>query len=738
MSFDAVNRRLYLAGTVVKREQAFNPFRALDAKNGAIISSFAPKIPGTIYDIADDGNGGNYIAGSFSLVNGQALNALVHCNADGSVDSTFAPVIEGLINAIKLSPDKGTLYLGGTFTKVGGVTYNNIAAVDARTGAAITTFNPNANGRVRTMALSASGGILYFGGTFTKVDGVTYNRIAAVATSTGAALSTFNPNADGEVHALVLTSDESTLYMGGTFGRAGGLSRYGVAKIATSNGNVNSSFIPNFTVLSGIVSSHGVFSLALSANEGTLYLGGSFHLEGASNDSLSAVSTSNGARIATFSPKISGTNGVSEVWGMALAPTGGTLYISGWFSFVGDSATRVAAVSSSTGAILTTYKWPDKLITYNNSVVASYPLLFETEIKLAISPNGAALYLLGAYAKSTGVANFITKSLNPTTGTLASPFITTNGPVSAIAGSADGATLYVGGNFLNIGTEVYNTLAAVTTASATLVRSFKPNPNYPSEVKALALSADGGTLYLGGSFTSLGGVTTNIPSAPNNFYTNGGVTYNKLGAVSTSTAAAVSTFNPNLGTGMVYAMALSPDGGTLYIGGSFVTVGGATYNRVAAVNTANGAVITSFNPNVDNTVNALALSTDGTILYMGGSFTTIAGASYKRVAAVSTANGAAISSFNPNVDNTVNALALSADGGTLYLGGAFTTVGGAAASMLAGVATANGTVISGITPAVVGTVNVLLRSGSTLFVGGTFGAIYGDVAYPGSFISSGF
>jgi len=76
--------------------------------------------------------------------------------------------------------------------------------------------------------------------------------------------------------------------------------------------------------------------------------------------------------------------------------------------------------------------------------------------------------------------------------------------------------------------------------------------------------------------------------------------------------------------------------GTLYAGGSFVTIGGLARNRIAALNTA----VSTFNPNASSTVNVLALA--GSTLYAGGFFSTIGGQTLNSLAALSTADGTAL------------------------------------------------------------------------------------------------
>ena len=87
-----------------------------------------------------------------------------------------------------------TAYMGGQFTGMipngGGatVTRNHVAAVDMTTGALL-PWNPNVNGNV--YALVASGGNIYIGGTFTTVGGATHKNLAEVNGTSGAPITGF-------------------------------------------------------------------------------------------------------------------------------------------------------------------------------------------------------------------------------------------------------------------------------------------------------------------------------------------------------------------------------------------------------------------------------------------------------------------------------------------------------------------------------------------------------------------
>src|SRR5690606_10670099 len=95
---------------------------------------------------------------------------------------------------------------------------------------------------------------------------------------------------------------------------------------------------------------------------------------------------------------------------------------------------------------------------------------------------------------------------------------------------------------------------------------------------------------------------------------------------------------------------------TLYAGGYFSNIGGATRNYLAALDPATGAIINGFTANTNNSVHSLALS--GNTLYVGGSFTAVNGTTRSRIASVDATTGA-VRSFDPNANTFVFQLLLS-------------------------------------------------------------------------------
>ena len=151
---------------------------------------------------------------------------------------------------------------------------------------------------------------------------------------------------------------------------------------------------------------------------------------------------------------------------------------------------------------------------------------------------------------------------------------------------------------------------------------------------------------------------------------------NNLLAYDITTGNLITTFAHGLNApGMVAAA--SPDGTRLYVGGDFTTVDGASHVRIAAFNTATGALVTTFAPSVNARVKAIAAT--NTTVYFGGSFTTVNGVARTRLAAVSATNGALLSWAPTADDNSVAAMVLTPSGKEVIVGGQFTTLNGIAA-----------------------------------------------------------
>ena len=154
-------------------------------------------------------------------------------------------------------------------------------------------------------------------------------------------------------------------------------------------------------------------------------------------------------------------------------------------------------------------------------------------------------------------------------------------------------------------------------------------------------------------------------------------------------------FTPNVLDGTVWSMTVVGD--TVVVGGAFSKVSDSsrkqTYARknIFAFNLNTGAV-SSFAPDVDGAVYALTAGADDTV-YLGGAFKTVNGASSRGLARVGL-NGQRVGSFSAKI-NWGDVRALAVRGSQLYAGGTFSAINGVNRVALARLSATSGAVDSG-------------------------------------------
>ncbi len=212
-------------------------------------------------------------------------------------------------------------------------------------------------------------------------------------------------------------------------------------------------------------------------------------------------------------------------------------------------------------------------------------------------------------------------------------------------------------------------VGSAAVADAALVGT-KPvsSPQTNGRVDAIAIS--GSTAYIAGEFTTV------TPTG------GGAVTRDRATAVNLATGA-VTAFNPNV-SGTVEAIAVS--GNIVFLGGSFTKVGSTAVDRLVAVDATTGAIVWKATMNKQVT----ALAVNGSTLYAGGYFTTANGANRSYLAAFNTSTGALSTTWQPQTNLEVKALAVTASGSTVVIGGDFSTLNGSSANHLGAVSATTG------------------------------------------------
>lgn len=126
--------------------------------------------------------------------------------------------------------------------------------------------------------------------------------------------------------------------------------------------------------------------------------------------------------------------------------------------------------------------------------------------------------------------------------------------------------------------------------------------------------------------------------------------------------------------GVVKAVAASPDGSRIYIGGSFTSVNGQARWNIAALDAATGQLVPGFSPAIGGT-GVYALVAEGSMVYAGGLFTQANGTARKNLAAFSVSNGA-VMPWAPLTNLQVDAMVADPGGGKVVAGGRFSEVNG--------------------------------------------------------------
>lgn len=570
----------------------------------------------------------------------------------------------------------------------------------------------DANGRV--LAIARSGNTIYCGGFFDTICQVTGGG-AITPLDTGVPIASSPPVA-GSVFA-VLTDGAGGWFIGGSFTGVGGEARSNLAHILAS-GEV-AEWFPN----------PDGYVLALARNGRTLYVGGAFtRVGGRARDNLAAVDCITG-RASDWNPRTD--QGVA-----AIVDQGALIYIGGYFTRVGARARAgLAAVRATDGSVsdwnpgaggsvlcMCAYKdtiyaggrfdlvggvargnlaaidASGSVTSWNTSVFQVPPFRYLVNQVNALALQGSTLYVGGVFNQVAGVARSSIAALDLSSRSVSAwdphgvqDFV----PPSVSALGVQGTSLWVGGSFDSLGgVPLVDPTAMLDTRTGHAIRTWNARPNLIMH----CFASDGRHLYIGGDFTSLGPLL-----ARHNL------------AAFDATTGQPTPWDPRAD---YYVQALAVRGGKVFAGGAFSFVGGAQRRGLAEIDSTSG-LTTAWNPACDGDVWTLGLT--DSVIYVGGYFSVLGGSARPNAGAFRLETRE-LTQWNPLPNDIVSCLAIK--DGAVFLGGDFFRVGPVPRLFLAAVDGAHGDVLAW-NPHPDSDIEDIAIEDTTLYAGGAFSHIGG-------------
>jgi len=312
------------------------------ARAQTVDRGFNPGANQVVWSLAVQPDGKILVGGGFTgLGDGTGTTTRNHIgrlNVDGTVDLTFNPGTNSIVQAIAVQPD-GKILIGGNFSAVGGGTglatvRNGIARLNAD-GTVDLTFDPGANKVVYALVVQPDGKILV-GGDFSMLggggSGITMRNALGRLNADGS-LDTFNPGASKLsgvpiVYSMALQPDGRVVvggYFTGLGGGSGATARNYLGRI-NADGSLDTLFDPGSTFY--------VNALALQA-DGKILVGGDFIGLGGGTGLTSLLHigrlNSDGSVDATFNP---GTEAEVHTLGVQ---ADGKILAAGYFKWIGGA-----------------------------------------------------------------------------------------------------------------------------------------------------------------------------------------------------------------------------------------------------------------------------------------------------------------------------------------------------------------------------------------------------------------
>ncbi|MDQ3121103.1 MAG: hypothetical protein M3Q59_01040 [Actinomycetota bacterium] len=646
-----------------------------------------------VTSVVTDGAGGWFIAGSFDFVGDQHCPGVVHLLQSGRVDPDVCFGTDGTVKALAVSGS--TLYLGGEFAQVAGVHRSGVAAVDARSGAVL-SWAPELNERsicddhdcvteASVNSLAVTPGAVYVGGFFNGVGGIERTNVAALDPRTGVALS-FDAGireeedyfgeveavavaddavyvscpycnergADEPVHRLdadsglslgaididgpatVLTVQEGILCVGGSFSQVASSRRSGIAAFDAASSEL-------LAWKTGLRPGTSVSALT---RQGNLVLLATDATSEEYRDSSGSVQGFRITPVDARSGRVRPGSVDANERILALGVSGRVVVAGGDFSGVGvKRRDGLAAIDGVRGTLL---EWAPR----TGADPWEHPqALLVADGRLYV---GGSITQIDAERRQ-GLASFelATRKLtpwNPLVADMGDPFFD-----GVVALAEDDGTIYVGGDFTRID-GIRRLGAAAIDAESSDVLDWNPDvrqdPGPRIELGAVdGVAIDDGRVYIGGGFEDVAGVSR------------GG-----LAAVDESSGE-LEEWNPDP-RDYAWVDTILPSEDGAFVGGWFGEIGGRQRVAVALLDSEGAA--TSFDARLDTgSIHGpvLALAEYGSWLFVAGNFQVVAGESRQGFAAVDSTSGRLLDWDLDRADQACSPTSLAVGGDALVVDG---------------------------------------------------------------------
>jgi uncharacterized delta-60 repeat protein len=630
------------------------------AASGGLDPTFAPNIilgGGEIRAFAVQPDGKVLLGGTFEMASGVQTPVITRINSDGTIDPTFHPpqfnfsIFPGgagsiVLLEILLQPD-GKILIGGNIYFINGTPHPTLARLNSD-GSLDTSFNFNPAGSIGysyfDLDLQPDGKILIGGGTYSAVN---RNGLTRVNTDGSVDLS-FAP-ANHLTSAVKILPDGKILVSEPDNSTQGFIRRY------NNDGSIDPTFIVSY--------SGGVVTHITALSDSNFFISGNFtNVNNVPKGSAAKISSS-GTLDTSFNAKGSGFSG--PVYD-AIQEADGKIIVSGGFSTYNDvSKPRVVRLNTD-GSLDDTF--------------ATFVPLDSPYVIYRAFPISGGKYLVTGYKywpypiPSENVKLGFAQRLN-NDGTADNSFanVYTGG-----GSEIDAFALLNGGHILAGGPVTLSrnqplTILARFDNGGVLDTSFLPFFNVGSylnahlwTVEAFAVQPDNKVIVSGqmgvkrinpdGTFDAGFNAVFTRFEEPNDLLllpdgkilVSGSIHQRPIIRLNSDGSVDPAFEEGQAGTNFGRSkIALQADG-KIIIAGEFLSMGGASRNRIARLNS-DGSLDNSFNPvgGVNNRILTVAVQPDGKIL-IGGEFNMVNGFTKKNIARLNS-DGSTDASFSPNI-----------------------------------------------------------------------------------------